>query len=105
MVEFEKASIYIEKACTTKEKIAKVDQIISALLSAAIDGAANEGMTSYVLDDGQTKINCMYRSTDSVFQSIKSFEKLKTYYMNQLNGHTFRLVDSKNFNRNCNGNR
>jgi hypothetical protein len=63
----------------------------------AVEAAEADNITEYTLDSGQTKIKTAYRGADAVFKSIASFEKLKTYYVQKLNGRNFKLVDSKNF--------
>jgi hypothetical protein len=100
MVVYDSASIYITSATTTEAKITRIDAIITALLTAAETGALNEDKTSYMLDDGQTKINVAYKGVDAIMKSIQNFETLKTYYQNQLNGRVMRFVDGKNFRRN-----
>lgn len=99
MVTFDSAGIYIASATSTEDKITRIDAIITALLTVSLTAASNDNISSYMLDDGQTKINTAYKGVDSVVASIKAFEDLKTYYQNQLNGRVFRLVDSKSFRR------
>jgi hypothetical protein len=97
-MEFSSAYLYIECATTKREKIAKIDAIIDALLDTALKAAANDNILSYTLDDGQTKINTMYKGTAGVYASIAAFRKLRQVYVNTLNGRGMRLVDSKTFN-------
>ena len=94
MVIYDSCAIYIKSATTTKERIVKIDAVISMLLDTALSSAESADMEEYALDDGQTKIRSVYSSPDAVFKAIKSFEKLKTYYFNQLNGRVARLVPS-----------
>ncbi|MCK4884394.1 MAG: hypothetical protein KAS30_05965, partial [Candidatus Diapherotrites archaeon] len=61
--------------------------------------AMNDDITSYMLDDGQTKINTAYKGTDAVIKSIHEMEKLRTMYENRLNGRHVKLVDSKSLRR------
>jgi hypothetical protein len=97
MVEYDSAAIYIQSATSIKDKINKIDTVISALMDAALKAASNEDITEYSLDNGQTKIKCIYRGSDSALQAIKGFEQIKNMYINQLNGRSFRLVDAKSF--------
>jgi hypothetical protein len=97
MITYDSAGIYIAGATSTRDKITRIDAIITALLTVSLTAASNDNISSYMLDDGQTKINTAYKGVDSVVNSIKAFEGLKTYYQNQLNGRVIRLVDSKNF--------
>lgn len=98
-VVYDSAGIYIESASSLKDKINRVSAIISALLDVAVKSAETGNIDEYQLDSGQTKIRTSYTGPDQVFKSIEHFEKLKTYYSNKLNGHNFRLMDSKNFIR------
>lgn len=98
MVVYDSASIYIESRTNAKAKLIAIDAIIDALFLTAIKAAEGENITEYWLDDGQTKIKTIKRSSKEIEASIAAFQKLKHYYMNQLNGRVFRLVDSKNFN-------
>ncbi|HXP52178.1 MAG TPA: hypothetical protein VN922_19635 [Bacteroidia bacterium] len=100
MIFFDSSQIYIDKATTTKAKIVAIENVISGLLSIATKAAANENISEYSLDDGQTIIREVYRSTADVMKSIQAFESLKSYYVNKLNGRVARAMDVKNFNQN-----
>ncbi len=97
MVVFDSAAIYLDTCKTNKEKIVAIDAIINALMITATKAAANDNITEYALDDGQTKIRTMYRGTAAIFESINAFEKLKQMYIQRINGRMVRLVDGKNF--------
>lgn len=99
-LEFDSADLYIESATSLKDKVAKIDIVITALLATAAKSAANAHITSYSIDNGQTKINAEYAGTAAVFESIKGFETLREYYKQKINGRVFRMMDGKNFNRN-----
>lgn len=96
-VVYDSALIYLSTATSLRDKICKIDAIIDALLLIAAESAETDNITEYSLDSGQTKIKTEYRGASSVFASIQNFEKLRTYYINKLNGRGFRLMDSKNF--------
>lgn len=98
MTVYDSASIYLDSRTSVKDKITAIDAIISALLTTAVKAAAGENITEYSLDDGQTKIKTIRRTSKEIEASIAAFERLKQYYVNQLNGRVFRLIDSKNFN-------
>lgn len=102
MIIFDSADIFIESASSLQDKIAKIDLVIDALLTNALKAAANQNISEYSLNDGQTQIKTAYKGTESVMKSIEAFEKLKTYYTIKLNGGRMtRLVDGRNFvNRN-----
>jgi hypothetical protein len=97
MVYYDSAAIYVESAKTLKEKITRIDAIITALETQALVAAGNSIIQEYSLDDGQTKIRTMYKSAKDVALSIDAFEAIKQRYINQLNGRMTRLVDGKNF--------
>lgn len=99
MIIYTSADVYITSCKTLTSKIAAIDNLISALLDTAAKAAVNENLTEYILDDGQTKIQCNYRGMGGITKSIQGLETLKNMYQNQLNGHVVRLVDGKNFNR------
>ncbi len=97
MIIYDSAKIYIDSANSLKDKISRIDSIIDALLNTALESATSDNITEYMLDDGQTKIKTVYRSTDSVFKSINALERTKQIYLNRLNGRTIRLVDGSAF--------
>jgi peptidyl-tRNA hydrolase len=98
MTVYDSASIYLDSRTSVKAKITAIDAIIAALLTTAVKAAAGENITEYWLDDGQTKIKTVRRTSKEIEASIAAFERLKQYYVNQLNGRVFRMIDSKNFN-------
>lgn len=97
MIIYDSAAIYIEIATTLKDKIAKIDAVITALETSALTAAGKGAIQEYSLDDGQTKIRTVYRNAKEVADSISAFETIRQRYINQLNGRMTRLVDSKNF--------
>jgi hypothetical protein len=97
MIIYDSCDIYINSATTNSARIVALDAVITALLATATTAAVDENLTEYILDDGQTKIQCNYRGVDAIMRSIQSLEKIKQMYMNQLNGRVVRLVDSKSF--------
>lgn len=97
MVIYDSAYIYVDSCTSVKEKITRIDAIITALEDTALKSAANDDIKEVNLDDGQTKIRTEYKGTDAVLKSIEGFIKLKNYYVNKLNGRVTRLVDSKSF--------
>lgn len=97
MVYFESAYKYIECASDLRDKIERINTIITALEDTALKAAANDNISEYSLNDGQTVIRTVYKGADAVLRSIEAFEKIKQMYVNRLNGRTFRLVDGKNF--------
>jgi hypothetical protein len=102
-VYFDSADVYIQCASTLQDKITRIDAIITALEDTALKAAANDNISEYSLNDGQTVIRTVYKGADAVLNSIMAFERIRQMYVNRLNGRVFRLVDSKNFTRRRNG--
>lgn len=94
---FDSADLYIESTTDLRSKITRLNQVIDALISASIKGAANANMEEYSLDDGQTKIRAKYKDMAQIQAAINAFEKAKQIYVNRLNGRSFMLVDGKSF--------
>lgn len=103
MVEYTSEGIYLDSCTTNQAKVVAIDAIINSLMASAASNAGNAGISEYWLDDGQTKIKKVYRSSSSIFDAIKDFERLKQMYVNRINGRMVRLVDGKNFIGNING--
>lgn len=98
-VYYDSTKIYINSASNIKEKIAKLDLVINALLDVALKAAETDNIQEYSLDSGQTKIKTNYNGADEVYNAIKNYEKMRTYYVNKLNGRSFILRDKNNFRR------
>lgn len=97
MTIFDSADIYINQGINVREKITKIEAVITALEDSALKAAANGSVSEYSLDDGQTKIRTVYRNATEVANAITAFETIRQRWINQLNGRQVRLVDSKNF--------
>jgi len=104
MIQYIKIDANFESCTSIKAKIAKVDIIISSLMDTALKSVMNGDTVEYTLDTGQTKINKVFSTTQSVTKAIKDYEAIRTMYVNKLNSRVVRLVDSKNFNRGSYGN-
>ena len=98
-VVYDSALIYLQTSTELCDKITKIEGIITALEDAAIVAASGQDITEYSLDDGQSKIKTVYRSVDSIANSIKSFERIKQMYQNRLNGRVMHMVDGKSLRR------
>jgi hypothetical protein len=92
--------IYVNQAADDKARLTKLKAIIDALYGVAMTAAADENITEYILDDGQTKIQCNYRGVDAIMKTITGLEKIQQRLMNKLMGRVFRLQDGKSFNQN-----
>jgi len=99
---FDSEGLYIQSQSSITAKITAIDNIIDALLLTAAKGATTDNISEYSLNDGQTIIRTLYRGTDGIYKSIQSFQRLRTYYVNQSTGRVVRLMDSKSFNTNRN---
>ena len=95
---YNNAAAYIETATSVKAKIACIDDIIAGLLNSALAAVENEDVDEYWLDDGQTKIKTIYRSSAQIMSAISKYRALKNQYLNQVNGHIMTLRD-RNSNR------
>ena len=100
MATFETITIYLETATNLKDKLAKIDAIITVLEAAALKGAEGADIDEYWLDDGQTKIKNIFRDPNQIINAILRYERIRQMYLNRLNGRSFRLVDF-NSNSNC----
>jgi hypothetical protein len=100
MVLYYKLDANFESCASVKEKIAKIDAIIDALFTTALNSVTNGDTVEYTLDTGQSKIHKVFSSTKSVTDAIKSYETIRTMYVNKLSDRVVRLVDSKNLNGN-----
>ena len=93
MAHFENITLYLESATCLKEKIEKMDLIITALEDAALKGAEGVDIDEYWLDDGQTKIKNIFRDPNQIFKAIISYERMRQMYLNRLQGRGMRLID------------
>lgn len=97
MVVYDSCAIYVDSATTLKDRLARIDAIIAALETTALRSAGNEDITSYLLDNGQTKIQAMYRDSASVMKAIQGFEVIRERILAKLNkSRVTRLVDQRN---------
>lgn len=104
MIIYDSAKIYIESKSSLIDKIKAIDSVIAALTTGMLDVAANGGISSYSLDNGQTKINQTYRDPESITRSIKAFMSIKNIYLSDLNkDRKMRMVDEHNLTRWNNG--
>ena len=84
---------YLDSATNIKDKIAKIDILISGLYTSAEKGAISGHIQEYHIDDGQSRIRTIYRSLDHVFDAIKNFERLRTLYVSKLGSRIMVLKD------------
>lgn len=94
---FDTAGLYLETVSGNEAKIAAIDNIIATLLTTAATAAGSDNISEYSLNDGQVIIKTLYRGSDSIYEAIKNFEKLRQFYISRINGRVIRLVHEKNF--------
>lgn len=98
MVVFDRCGLYIESFTQLSDKITAINRVIDALETSALNIAAGgDSVQEYQLNDGQTIIKEVYRSSAQIANAINAFEAIKQRYVNRLNGRVIRGVDSKNF--------
>lgn len=98
MTTFDKTSDYLETRATREDRIAAIDNIIDALLLAAVDSATTGHLQEYWLDDGQVKIRCNYSGPESIAKAIEAFRLIQATMRNEGKGRVKKLMDSSNFN-------
>lgn len=105
MVYYDTAYICIDSATTLQSKIVTIDAIITALEATVLKAVGTGNIEEYSLNDGQTVIKTIYRSTSEVIRDLQSLEMIRQRYINRLNNPVVRLVDGKSFKGNRNGGR
>ena len=99
MVIYESAADYVDSATSLKDKIQRLEAIITQLMTVALKAVETDNILEYSLDDGQTKIQTKYKGADQVLKSIKAYEDLKERYKMMLNNQgkrKVRLLDENN---------
>lgn len=92
---------YITSVTTLADRLTRVRALITALLDAQLKAALTGNISEYWLDDGQTKIKTVNRSSVEISNAILALERMEQTYMRQLNKTGYiRLVDGKNFTGN-----
>lgn len=87
---------YLQSCSTIEAKIVAIDAIIDALYEQMLVLAQDDSpIQEYMLNDGQTTIKCIYRSTQSITSSIDVLTKQRNRYANQ-GRRVMHMIDSKN---------
>jgi len=84
---------YINLSTNIKQKLARIDAVIDALESTELTAAGSADIEEYRLDDGQTIIKTIFKSSDSIEKYISALEKRKTRILNRAYGHRYNLQD------------
>lgn len=85
--------LYIVDATTTEDKINRIEDVIDALMTTMLEASLNQDITEYRLDDGQTKVQTIYRSVEQIRKSIEGLEALIEMYKAKVQGRIVRLID------------
>ena len=93
---YESVGCFLTQKKTTLEKIAALEAIVTALTETLLIGAGDANISEYMLNDGQTVIKGVYRSTDAIIKAIKDTEALIIYYRSRIVSGSVRMVDAKN---------
>jgi hypothetical protein len=92
---------YIIDSTTLKARYDRICQIITALELQQVAAAANGDVESYSLDDGQTRINTVYRTPEAIAKAILMYERIKNSILDQLLGtRIVSLKDAKTIQSN-----
>lgn len=94
-----KIDLTVLSSTDTTAIIAKIDNIISALLTAAALSASKGDIAKFELDTGQTKEVIEYRNQEEIMKAVRSWKSLRSEYQADCRPRNIRLVDSKNFFR------
>jgi hypothetical protein len=86
---------YIIDSDNLKIKYDRITAIISALEEQQLLVVSNSGVVSYSLDDGQTRIQTTYRSSDQIAKAINEYEKIRNRILAEITGtRIMRLADA-----------
>ncbi len=96
MVSYDKCGLYINSKTTARERIAAIDEIITALMGVVLESIGTANITEFTLNDGQTVIKGVYRKAQDVIDAVTDLERVKQFYINQINGRMHRAVEGKN---------
>lgn len=88
---------YIQSKDSLWAKICAIEALIDSMLLNMVDSVEVGGTASYMMDDGQMKVNTVYRSVKDVTAGIKALQQLKQTYINRHNGHTTVLRGRLNY--------
>lgn len=92
---------YIESCSSLQAKIDALENIIFSMLGALATAATTGEFEEYRFDDGQTKIEVIYRSPESIQKAITGLQflsdSLRARQFNNSNGRITRLVPGENF--------
>jgi hypothetical protein len=88
---------YVQSKSSLDDKIKAIEQLIENMLLNSVEAIDNSGVASFIMDDGQMRINTEYRSVDEITKGIRSLERVLQMYINRRNGHTVILRGKLNY--------
>lgn len=101
MITYYKIEDYMSSCSGNEARVAAINTILDNMQTAMIAGALTSNKQEYRLDDGQTKIEVVYRDFNALSASYKQLLEVKEMILqtmnNNKNGRVVRRIDSKNF--------
>lgn len=79
-------TLYIKSASSLKERYDRICTIIYALEDILLDSTGQSDIDEYKINDGQMKIETIYRSVEDMVDGINKLEVIRERIFNQLNG-------------------
>ena len=86
-------STYIGCSQDIKDKIARIDAIIELLEDSELKGAGKAHIEEYKLNDGQTRIETVFRDPSAIEKAILALERRRNRLKNQCAGYRYGLID------------
>ncbi len=77
---------YIQSKNCLDARILAVENLIDSMLVTSIEAIDNGGTMSFTLDDGQMKVNTLYRSVKEVTEGIRGLERILQAWINRRDG-------------------
>lgn len=74
---------YVKAAMTTDQKICRLEEIIAIMYDSLAESALNQDISEYRMDDGQTKVQSIYRSASQITNAIEDLERLVQFHKNK----------------------
>jgi conjugal transfer/entry exclusion protein len=94
---------YLEDCTTIEGKIARLEAIVLSMMTALETSVLTGHFDEYKFDDGQSRIETVYRDPKAVTNAILQLENLIQFYRNMLinrkGGRVMRMMDRRNFTR------
>ena len=74
---------YVKSGSTDAERACRLGEIITRYENVMLESADTQNISEYRLDDGQTKLQAIYRSGSQIMETIKKLQFMKEYYENK----------------------